>query len=440
MVSLWLKRLGVLKKRHLICFFTLFFSIIFFSLSYLLPTSSDLVNLTYSLFDTEARNTEEIELSLSFYNKKSFSIPFSINRNDEKSAESAENFKKFIINYYAARKSVKLENVLKQDSNKSVGDYVLTKRLSDVNCISENYPIGFDFNFGNSLLDKVTLFYNTMAFHSNGVVLNELNSLLLAFYTNKSSLSVRNAPLVNPSKLETNELEGIKTVSMFLECIESIPFSIIDVVVGLVVSFLISLSVVQVTRERNNKSKRLQIMSGVHPLLYWISNFIFDLFIYLINISAIILIIKIIAVLSKEKSNEYKFLAMNSSNLSYLFLFLIITSFSWSTLAYIWSNMFKSDILAFVTLFILLNVVMFIDIIFAASYMSISFSDSVSAFNRTRTFLKYSRIAVASFFPNVAAKRAVFSFKFQSDKNCQDMLSFFKEVLKSRILNFICYY
>ena len=55
-------------------------------------------------------------------------------------------------------------------------------------------------------------------------------------------------------------------------------------------SLLVSLFIIFPIEERRSGAKHLQMMTGVHPVMYWISNFAWDYLIYLAS-SALMLIL-----------------------------------------------------------------------------------------------------------------------------------------------------
>lgn len=113
-------------------------------------------------------------------------------------------------------------------------------------------------------------------------------------------------------------------------------------------------------RERLNGSKQLQLLSGTHFGTYWLSNYIFDLITCLINVSSMVFIIKMVDLSKNDPTSELSAIA-SSTSLGYFYLMLLFSMFTWCSLAYFWSFFFRSDIIAFVVLFIVLSVFAFLD-------------------------------------------------------------------------------
>ncbi len=80
-------------------------------------------------------------------------------------------------------------------------------------------------NVNNNNIIITSVFTGTLAYHSPGVVLNEINNVLLKYYTNNNAytLTTINSPLSASSSLSnsTNFLD-------VLACIDSFPVSLLN--------------------------------------------------------------------------------------------------------------------------------------------------------------------------------------------------------------------
>ena len=94
-----------------------------------------------------------------------------------------------------------------------------------------------------------------------------------------------------------------------------------------------------VAKERLNGSKQLQMLTGIHYITYWISNYIFDLMICLINVSSMVFILKMVHLAKNDPTSEVD--AIVKDSLGYLYVVLLFSSFAWCSLAYFWSFFFK---------------------------------------------------------------------------------------------------
>lgn len=414
------KRSIMLSRRYLILAFTFLLPILIISGAYFIPSSSSMFKSALSvILDNLKTNLGSINLNVEFYGQNSLRVPISVNRDDDEFKRLDEMLRQNFMN----RKfnQVKFEKI----------DHDVKERMKSADTLMKDYIIGFSFYFGdNHELDRATVYYSTLAYHSNGVVLNELNSILLSYYTNTSRrFKVTNAPWIQAlDPKQDNDVDFT-----FTDCFESIPFSILDSLIGFVVAFLISLACIHVTRERVNKSKQLQIMQGGGWLVYWASNYLFEFLLYSISIVLMIALITILGNVSSNVRNDYTLLAARNENLLKLFGFLLVTSFSWSTLAYVWSFMFKSEMVAFVTLFIVLTTASFIDMVLALVYFfMLSFSkDYAKKESQTKQQIIGYRTFVSGLFPNVAAKRAVYNLKTNGDEHCTAAVNTFKDLFKN---------
>lgn len=256
-----------------------------------------------------------------------------------------------------------------------------------------------------------------MAIHTKSSALNELNSFTLAYRS--KNLNKRIQTTIHPVSPIRNEDKKYTLDSALFPCIEAIPFSNLDFVNGILVAFLISLTTICMTRERETGSKKLHFLSGTHFTVYWFANYLFDFAFHLFSSLSIVLTLKIISMISKS-DNEAVILFKDPSTAFYLLIFLILSSFSWSTLAYLWSFFFKSDMIAFIVLFITLSVVNFLDMIMAyVNYFNSIISSGPCSNNETgecsktnmARFSEIARIIFVALCPNIAVKRTVYRMK-----------------------------
>ena len=135
----------------------------------------------------------------------------------------------------------------------------------------------------------------------------------------------------------------------YLGCFDILPLSIFNFSTSLIVAFIMSSTVMHISKEKMNGSRNLQLLSGSHRITYWISNYIFDYLICLINIALIIGIIVIIDGSRTDKNSDISVIAMYPT-IGYVILILVVSSFNWPLYGYCWANYFKSDVNAFVIL------------------------------------------------------------------------------------------
>jgi hypothetical protein len=146
-------------------------------------------------------------------------------------------------------------------------------------------------------------------------------------------------------------------------------------------------------------------------MTYWTANFLHDWPIFFVNICCIMLCICIIGYIQNNSSNEVYYIGTNSSLMGQLFFLFFLSSFSWCILCYIWSFMFKSDIVGFIVMFIGLSFVSFVEGVL--SFMQLLFNGSGPA-----KVFSIVRGIMALFFPNITVKRGLYNLKIQSNSFC----------------------
>jgi hypothetical protein len=162
---------------------------------------------------------------------------------------------------------------------------------------------------------------------------------------------------------------------------------------------------------------------------YWIANHIFDLSICLFNISTIVCSLKIINSLRNDITVEIYSIGSDPQT-GYFFLLLFVSTFSWTTLAYIWSFFFKSEIIGFVVLAIILGVAAFLDMILAFVILLIQ-TDS-GGMNGSN-LINLIRAIFTILFPNVLVKRGMFDLKITKNSYC---ISSLNRIINSKFFKF----
>lgn len=189
-------------------------------------------------------------------------------------------------------------------------------------------------------------------------------------------------------------------------------------------------------------------MSGTHIGTYWLSNYLFDMVIYAINIVGILLVIQLCHMLVDDKTTDIGIMLKHSSrNLLYIGLVLFSIVLSANTLSYLWSNLFKSDIIAFSVALVLLIVVTFIDFVLVIliilirvlytskellgsspprlDYLDPESQPQVNTGDIYYNRLQWIRTILTVLFPNLNVKRSVYYLKLQNSKPCIKILNDF---------------
>ncbi|CBZ24580.1 putative ABC transporter [Leishmania mexicana MHOM/GT/2001/U1103] len=126
--------------------------------------------------------------------------------------------------------------------------------------------------------DATFLFYNTSAYHSGGLVLQQLYTYILQSFTNSVQRTFKTGAKPMPTTMRDSSVKGgVQTILM--GAIIMIPFT-----------FLPSNVVAWVVKERECKARHLQNVSGLNFYIYWLTNFLFDTVAYMMTLSLVLLI------------------------------------------------------------------------------------------------------------------------------------------------------
>ena len=168
-------------------------------------------------------------------------------------------------------------------TNATVDDYLLdiASKTSLNDYVQQNIV-------GVSLVETDTsreyvAYYNDEIPHALPIAVNVMYEALLRTLTNSTSSAIRvtSYPLDRPSRsyseVGVSKLpSAVKMVWLFM--------------VPLTIPFLAASFVMLPIHERVSKAKLLQFMTGLHPALFWITNFIFDFLSHFISISLIMVV------------------------------------------------------------------------------------------------------------------------------------------------------
>ena len=140
---------------------------------------------------------------------------------------------------------------------------------------------------------QLTAVYNTIPLHSRPLALNTItNSLLRHLQANLStqfSIGVSTHPLPQP---KTSQFESVATGgSSFLTFGYGIP-------IPLGLAILVSSFLIFPLSERATNAKQVQLMTGLHPAVFWMSNLVWDFLLY--SLSAFIMFGLILGLDEKE--------------------------------------------------------------------------------------------------------------------------------------------
>lgn len=398
--SLIVKRFRIFFRRYVIAFLILALPFLLEAVfSSIIPSQTNLINSLKGI----NTNVGSYVLSTGNYSKQT--LPYYINGSSAYATTQS-----ILTNYYSSSKmsGVQLLNM----QTDTINDYVLTLRHQNIKNIINDYFVGLSLNQTNSTYLEAIVYYSTLAFHSSANVLNDIDNILLAMLTNDAtkSISTTNKPIAANGSLSSNNYLEV------LACIDSLPVSLLDFLNSLIVALLVGFMVIHPGRERLNGSKQLQYLSGTHYAIYWLSNYLFDLAVYIFGISTMVIALKLINGIKNDSSIEIYPIASDNT-LGYFYLLLFISTFAWCSFAYVWSFFFKSEIVCFVVLAIFLGFMAFLDVILV--FLQLLITDG-STGNAGSSFVRALRIIIALVFPNVNLKRGMYNLKIKSNSYCID--------------------
>ncbi|KAG5510169.1 hypothetical protein JKF63_07066 [Porcisia hertigi] len=124
----------------------------------------------------------------------------------------------------------------------------------------------------------IYLFYNTSAYHSSGLVLQQLYTYILQNFVGDERRTLKMGAELMPTSSSGSEMRG-GVQGILIGAIIMIPFT-----------FLPSNPVAWIVKERECKARHLQMISGLSFYVYWVSNFVFDVVAYILTLCLVLVI------------------------------------------------------------------------------------------------------------------------------------------------------
>uniref|UniRef100_A0A674DFE8 P-type phospholipid transporter n=1 Tax=Salmo trutta TaxID=8032 RepID=A0A674DFE8_SALTR len=183
--------------------------------------------------------------------------------------------------------------------------------------------------------NNVKIWFNNKGWHSIGSFLNVMNNGILraSLPAGQDSSKYGIRAFNHPLNLTKEQLSQVALMTTSVDVLVSI-------CVIFAMSFVPASFVVFLIQERVNKAKHMQFISGVHPFLYWLSNFIWDMCNYIVPATLVIIIFICF------QQDAY----VSSTNLPVLALLLLLYGWSITPLMYPASFFFKIPSTAYVVL------------------------------------------------------------------------------------------
>ena len=178
--------------------------------------------------------------------------------------------------------------------------------------------------------------YNNKGYHAMPTYLNAINNAVL-----RSKLSSQSKDSRKYGITAYNHPMNLTRAQLVKEAIRrSYRDLLIAVSVIFALSFIPASFVLFLINERSSKAKHLQFVSGVHPVMYWLSNYAWDMVNYLFSMVCILIIFLAF--------NEKAF--TSSDNFPVLFLLLLFYGWSIIPMMYPSSYIFSVPSTAYVAL------------------------------------------------------------------------------------------
>ena len=213
--NLMIKRFQIFIRRFILGTFILFAPfVIEGSLAGIIPGQSTLINSIRGI--VSVLGTQNFSSTVLNYGRQT--VPYYLQGSIDTTSVST-----ILNNTYTSSNKPGLS--LTSMANSNISDYVLGLRKTNTTAFLYDYFIGMSFNLVNSSYLTASGYYSTLAYHSSATVLNEINNVLLKFYTNNSKLTLTtvNSPISSDSSLSNNT--GFLNV---LACIDSFPISLLN--------------------------------------------------------------------------------------------------------------------------------------------------------------------------------------------------------------------
>ncbi|ODM97667.1 ATP-binding cassette sub-family A member 3 [Orchesella cincta] len=182
--------------------------------------------------------------------------------------------------------------------NSTLTDFILEKASKELAIVNFQHIIGFEERMkydankkGRTNVTELIGFWNNQPFHAAPLTLNFITNALLRMANH--SIEITNHPFPYSTLDSLKEQGGVLTIGF------QVGYNL-----ALAMSFLAGYFILIPIRERTSGSKHLQYISGVKPLIFWITSFVTDLMQFVLPCFGII------AVLVLFKMEEFSTLVM----------------------------------------------------------------------------------------------------------------------------------
>ncbi|XP_054707778.1 phospholipid-transporting ATPase ABCA3-like [Uloborus diversus] len=197
-------------------------------------------------------------------------------------------------------------------------DYILKKGEKNIVNYLKNFHVGGSVNKDRTFF---IAWYNGEPYHSLPISLSMMNTAILKETSGSGSITLTNAPL--PTSYRSYISNSIISVS------GSIAFAIVPIAFAYVAASYVMVPI----QERASKAKLLQLMTGLHEWLYWLSMFIWDGLLHVV--------VSIVLIIPFAIFSRYAFFSPHSDAIGTALLMMFLYGWSSIPLTYIISLIFK---------------------------------------------------------------------------------------------------
>lgn len=207
------------------------------------------------------------------------------------------------------------------------------QEIKDLTFVNYRYIVGLEEIKSQTSSDVIMVgYFNNEPYHTPPLIYNLISNAILKSLGTNTTIKITNAPMPF-TKIESGQLAG-QFYTLSFQVGYNVCFGISFLAAGFVV-FLIA--------ERESRSKHLQHIAGVRPIIFWAANYIVDFVIYLIPCLLILVVLHLYQI---EEFITFKM----TLNLLILFVVFGLAMIPWM---YLWSFAFHEPSNGFIRIAIL---------------------------------------------------------------------------------------
>ncbi|XP_058835896.1 phospholipid-transporting ATPase ABCA3-like isoform X2 [Topomyia yanbarensis] len=165
----------------------------------------------------------------------------------------------------------------------SFEEYVLNKSAENIKKVDNTYMVGATLHESDQ---NLTVWFNNKAYHTAPLALNLIYNAILRTFCNNCHLQVVNKPLPYSTRIRFLRLQAGSNMGFQLA------FN-----TGFAMAFVGAMYIMFNIKERASGAKLLQLVSGVHVVIFWSISFLWDYFVFIV---AMVLYIITLAAFQEE--------------------------------------------------------------------------------------------------------------------------------------------